>query len=194
MPTARSNLRPAVRPKIVKKKTNKFVRIEADLNKRMKVRWACLPLLARAALGRLEFRNAGRDSDARAACNVRRGIRCRGCSRKRFAAAPCCAGRWNGGGGRGAHARGTRPYCPPSSYMAMSGVPEGVNLDARSRPCHNVVAVCQQEPAEEDQRTQHEKVGLEGAGRGGAAGVRANSVFHPRPCAPEGAPPSPPAL
>eukprot|EP00802_Teleaulax_amphioxeia_P017820 Tamp_17987.p2 GENE.Tamp_17987~~Tamp_17987.p2 ORF type:complete len:139 (+),score=36.48 Tamp_17987:354-770(+) len=39
MPTARSNLRPAVRPKIVKKKTNKFVRIEADLNKRMKPSW-----------------------------------------------------------------------------------------------------------------------------------------------------------
>ena len=38
-PTARSNLRPAVRPKIVKKKTNKFVRIEADLNKRMKPSW-----------------------------------------------------------------------------------------------------------------------------------------------------------
>jgi hypothetical protein len=35
---ARSNLRPAVRPKIVKKKTNKFVRFEADLHMRMKVR------------------------------------------------------------------------------------------------------------------------------------------------------------
>ena len=34
---ARSNLRPAVRPKIVKKKTNKFVRWHADLFKRMAV-------------------------------------------------------------------------------------------------------------------------------------------------------------
>lgn len=35
---SRSNLRPAVRPKIVKKKTNKFVRFHADLFKRMAVR------------------------------------------------------------------------------------------------------------------------------------------------------------
>ena len=34
---SRSNLRPAVRPKIVKKKTNKFVRFHADLFKRMAV-------------------------------------------------------------------------------------------------------------------------------------------------------------
>ena len=34
---SRSNLRPAVRPKIVKKKTNKFVRWHADLFKRMAV-------------------------------------------------------------------------------------------------------------------------------------------------------------
>lgn len=32
-----SKLRPASRPKVVKKKTNKFVRFEADLFKRMKV-------------------------------------------------------------------------------------------------------------------------------------------------------------
>eukprot|EP00961_Rhodomonas_salina_P223367 3020517-Rhodomonas_salina.3 len=35
---SRSKLRPACRPKIVKKKTNKFVRFEADLFKRMNVR------------------------------------------------------------------------------------------------------------------------------------------------------------
>ena len=40
---SRSNLRPAVRPKIVKKKTNKFVRIEADLFKRMAVSYFPLP-------------------------------------------------------------------------------------------------------------------------------------------------------
>ena len=34
---SRSSLRPAMRPKIVKKKTNKFVRIEADMFKRMAV-------------------------------------------------------------------------------------------------------------------------------------------------------------
>jgi large subunit ribosomal protein L32e len=39
MPSARSTLRPAVRPKIVKKKSNKFVRIEADMFKRMKQSW-----------------------------------------------------------------------------------------------------------------------------------------------------------
>lgn len=37
MPGARSNLRPAARPKIIKKKTNKFVRFEADMWKRMAV-------------------------------------------------------------------------------------------------------------------------------------------------------------
>merc|ERR1711966_490110 len=36
---ARSNLRPVVRPKIVKKKTNKFVRWHADLFKRMNPAW-----------------------------------------------------------------------------------------------------------------------------------------------------------
>ena len=35
---SKSSLRPAVRPKIVKKKTNKFVRFHADLFKRMAVR------------------------------------------------------------------------------------------------------------------------------------------------------------
>mmetsp|Transcript_36185 Transcript_36185/g.85039 ORF Transcript_36185/g.85039 Transcript_36185/m.85039 type:complete len:140 (+) Transcript_36185:39-458(+) len=34
-----SKLRPATRPKIVKKKTNKFVRFEADLFKRMNPAW-----------------------------------------------------------------------------------------------------------------------------------------------------------
>merc|ERR1711966_219076 len=36
---ARSNLRPVVRPKIVKKKSNKFVRFEADMWKRMNPAW-----------------------------------------------------------------------------------------------------------------------------------------------------------
>eukprot|EP00281_Chroomonas_sp_CCMP1168_P023432 CAMPEP_0206228138 /NCGR_PEP_ID=MMETSP0047_2-20121206/9008_1 /ASSEMBLY_ACC=CAM_ASM_000192 /TAXON_ID=195065 /ORGANISM="Chroomonas mesostigmatica_cf, Strain CCMP1168" /LENGTH=139 /DNA_ID=CAMNT_0053651359 /DNA_START=451 /DNA_END=870 /DNA_ORIENTATION=+ len=36
---ARSNLRPAARPKIIKKKSNKFVRFEADLWKRMNPSW-----------------------------------------------------------------------------------------------------------------------------------------------------------
>ena len=37
---SRSSLRPAVRPKIVKKKPNKLVRIEADMFKRMAVSFA----------------------------------------------------------------------------------------------------------------------------------------------------------
>ena len=37
MTRSRSTLRPALRPKIVKKKTNKFVRFQADLFKRMAV-------------------------------------------------------------------------------------------------------------------------------------------------------------
>ena len=66
MPSARSTLRPAVRPKIVKKKSNKFVRIEADMFKRMKVRccWSLLVCSADVAgagweASRREFKRGG---------------------------------------------------------------------------------------------------------------------------------------
>eukprot|EP00292_Cryptomonas_paramecium_P014538 CAMPEP_0113676992 /NCGR_PEP_ID=MMETSP0038_2-20120614/8994_1 /TAXON_ID=2898 /ORGANISM="Cryptomonas paramecium" /LENGTH=139 /DNA_ID=CAMNT_0000594169 /DNA_START=47 /DNA_END=466 /DNA_ORIENTATION=+ /assembly_acc=CAM_ASM_000170 len=39
MSRSRTNLRPALRPKIVKKKSNKFVRFHADLFKRMAQSW-----------------------------------------------------------------------------------------------------------------------------------------------------------
>ena len=56
MPTSRSTLRPALRPKIVKKKTNKFVRWHADLYKRMAVTFPCSLTARMFVLTRMESR------------------------------------------------------------------------------------------------------------------------------------------